>query len=133
VARKRRRRLTRGAQFRLRDFHFKSGLRVIAEEDHSAPVVGIINIEHLTFRAKPSGRSTWNLFQQAGAGKLNASTDFDSTVDYQFGPRDSALDLLSLEAIRILDPLAGVDQATFGVERSSTTGLRTQRAILLCV
>jgi zinc protease len=136
----------RGAQFRLRDFHFKSGLRVIAEEDRSAPVMGIVNVvgagstsdppgkeglahlvEHLTFRAKQAGRSMWNLFQQAGAGMLNASTDFDSTVYYEFGPRDAALDLLSLEAMRITDPLAGVDQATFDVEREVVRNELRQR------
>jgi zinc protease len=136
----------RGAQFRLRDFHFKSGLRVVGEEDHASPVVGIVNVvgvgsssdppgkeglahlvEHLTFRAKQSGRSMWNLFHQAGSGALNATTDFDSTVYYEFGPRDAALDLLSLEALRILDPLASVDQATFEVEREVVRNELRQR------
>jgi zinc protease len=136
----------RGAQFRLRDFHFKSGLRVVAEEDHSAPVVGIVNlvgtgstgdppgkeglahlVEHLTFRAKQGDRSMWNLFQQAGAGVLNAVTHLDSTVYYEFGPRDTGLDLLTLEAARMADPLAGVDQTIFEVEREVVRNELRQR------
>jgi zinc protease len=135
-----------GAKFQLRDFHFKSGLRVIGEEDNSAPVVGIVNVvgvgstsdppgkeglahlvEHLTFRAKQSGRTMWSLFQQAGAGMLNATTDFDSTVYFEFGPRDAALDLLSLEALRMVDPLAGVDQSVFEVEREVVRNELRQR------
>ena len=136
----------RGAQFRLRDFHFKSGLRVVGEEDHTTPVVGIVNVvgsgstsdppgkeglahlvEHLTFRAKQAEHTIWNLFHQAGSGLLNATTNLDSTVYYEFGPRDTALDLLSLEAIRIMDPLAGVDQQTFEIEREVVRNELRQR------
>jgi zinc protease len=121
----------------MRDFHYRSGLRVVVEEDHSAPVVGVIAIvgtgstsdppgheglahlvEHLTFRAKQSqGQSLWTLLDQAGGAHVNGYTSFDATAYYEFGPRDSLLDLLLLEGLRISDPLANVDERTFAVER----------------
>jgi zinc protease len=124
-------------QFRMRDFHYRSGLRVVVEEDHSAPVVGVIAIvgagstsdppgqeglahlvEHLTFRAKHAeGRSLWSLLDQAGGARKNGYTSFDATAYYEFGPRDALLDLLLLEGLRLTDPLANVDDQTFAVER----------------
>jgi len=125
------------AQFRLRDFRLRSGLRVLVEEDHTAPIVGIVNVvgagstsdppgkeglahlvEHLTFRAQATpGRTMWSLFEQAGAGTINGHTSWDSTIYYEYGPRDALADMLTLEGLRILDPLARVDQAAFDVER----------------
>src|SRR5689334_16365342 len=107
-------------QFRMRDFHLRSGLRVIVEEDHSAPVVGVVCVvgadstsdpvgkeglahlvEHLTFRAKQSpDRAMYSLLDQAGAGDTNATTGFDATTYYEFGSRDALVDLLSLEGLR---------------------------------
>jgi zinc protease len=124
-------------QFRMRDFHLRSGLRVIVEEDHSAPVVGVVSVvgagstsdppgkeglahlvEHLTFRAKPSAdRAAWDLFDQAGAADLNAMTGFDATTYYEFGARDVLVDLLTLEGLRLIDPLARLDPKTFDRER----------------
>jgi zinc protease len=124
-------------QFRMRDFHLRSGLRVIVEEDHAAPVVGVVNVvgsgstsdprgkeglahlvEHLTFRAKQApGRTAWSLLSQAGAADWNAATGLDATTYYEFGALDVLVDLLTLEGLRIVDPLAGVDEKTFEVER----------------
>jgi zinc protease len=124
------------ASFRIRDLRLPSGLRLIAEQDNAAPVVGVVNVvgigstsdpagkeglahlvEHLTFAAKRGGRTMTSLLQQAGAGISNAETDHDCTSYYEFGPRDAALDLLVLEGIRMSDPLAGVDEAIFNAER----------------
>jgi zinc protease len=134
------------ASLRLRDFRFKSGLRVIGEEDSNAPVVGVVNVvgsgangdppgkeglahlvEHLTYRSKRSERTMWSLFQQAGAGRSNASTHHDSTVYWEFGPRDTLLDLLILEASRMSDPLGGVDEEIFKVEREVVRNELRQR------
>jgi zinc protease len=124
--------------FRLRDFHLPSGLRVVVEEDHSAPVVGVVNVvgvgstadppgkeglahlvEHLTFRASPAaGRSFGSLLDQAGAANRNAETNFDATTYWEFGQKDSLLDLLTLEGLRIVDPLVHLDEATFATERA---------------
>jgi zinc protease len=132
--------------FRMRDLRFPSGLRLIAEEDRAAPVVGVVNVvgigstsdppgkeglahlvEHLTFAAKRGNRTMTSLLQQAGAGISNAETDHDCTSYYEFGPRDAALDLLILEASRMNDPLAGVDEATFNAEREVVRSELRQR------
>ena len=129
---------THGLEFHLRDFRLRSGMRVLVEQDKSAPVAGVITVvgvgstsdppgkeglahlvEHLTFRSKvgtpPTSMKT--LLGQAGAADLNASTDFDATVYHEVGPRDALGDLLTLEGLRMLDPLANVDETTFLTER----------------
>ncbi len=141
---------TRGPQsiqFRMRDFHLRSGLRVVVEEDRAAPVAGVVTVvgvgstsdppgkeglahlvEHLTFRARPSpGRNVWSLLAQAGAADVNASTSFDATIFHEFGPRDGLVDYLTLEGVRILDPLGNVDEATFAVEREVVRNELRQR------
>ncbi|MET0594613.1 MAG: pitrilysin family protein, partial [Polyangiaceae bacterium] len=134
------------SSFRLRDFRFKSGLRVVGEEDTTSPIVGVVNVvgagsasdppgkeglahlvEHLTFRAKRENRTTWSLFQQAGAGLSSGTTYHDSTVFYEFGPRDALLDLLVLEASRMTDPLVGIDEQVFNVEREVVRNELRQR------
>ncbi len=134
-------------QFRIRDFHMRSGLRVVVEEDHGAPVAGVVNVvgagstsdprgkeglahlvEHLTFRAKQApGRTAWSLLNQAGAADANAGTGLDATTYYEFGARDTLLDLLMLEGLRIVDPLAGVDENTFELEREVVRNELRQR------
>ena len=67
-------------QFRMRDFRLADGMRIIVEEDHASPLVGVFTvvgvgssgdpdgraglahlIEHLAFRARPGGKGTaWN-------------------------------------------------------------------------
>jgi zinc protease len=128
-----------GIEFHLRDFRLKSGLRVVVEEDTSAPVAGVITVvgvgstadppgkeglahlvEHLTFRAKAGTKppaSIKALLGQAGAADMNASTDFDATVYHEVGPQDSLVDLLTLEGLRMVDPLANLDDASFATER----------------
>jgi zinc protease len=134
-------------QFRMRDFHLRSGLRIVVEEDHSAPILGVVNVvgvgstsdppgkeglahlvEHLTFRAKPApGRTMWSLFDQAGGADVNAFTGWDATVYRELGPRDLLVDLLTLEGLRIVDPLAGLDEATFATERDVVRNALRQR------
>lgn len=123
--------------FPLRDFHLASGMHVVVEEDHTAPVVGVVCtvgagavadppgkeglahlVEHLTFRAQPTpGRSVFSLLEQAGAGMFNAITGADAVTYLAFGPRDTLYDLLTIEGLRMTDPLAGVDEEMFAVER----------------
>jgi zinc protease len=93
-------------QFRMREFRLANGLRSIVEEDHAAPLVGVVTVvnvgssgdpkgkerlahlvEHLASRAKPNGGGTaWSQLEAAGVGCLT-------------------------------NPLLGVDQATVDVER----------------
>jgi zinc protease len=126
-------------EFRMRDFQAPSGLRVIIEEDHFAPVAGIVTVvgvgstsdpegkeglahlvEHMAFRMRPfadSPSSFWELLSEAGAGRFNASTDLDATVYYEFGPRQALGRLLRAEGARMVDAARELDQQVFETER----------------
>ncbi len=123
--------------FRMRDFRFPSGLRVIAQEDHRRPLVSVVLavgtgssedppgkeglahlVEHLTFLAKPSGTArVWDLMASRGAA-LNAFTHQDATVYHATAASDpqTVSDLLKIEASRLIQPLAGVDKVAFAPE-----------------
>ena len=123
--------------FRMRDFRFPSGLRVIAQEDHRRPLVSVVLavgtgssedppgkeglahlVEHLTFLAKPSGTArVWDLMASRGA-VLNAFTEQDQTVYFATAASDAQTvsDLLKIEASRLLQPLAGVEKVAFAPE-----------------
>lgn len=133
--------------FRLRELKLANGLRVIVEEDHATPLVGVFTVvgvgssgdpagraglahllEHLAFRAKPGGKDTaWNQLEGAGVGFLNASTSFDETVYMNVGTRDLLPKLLSIEVGRMVDPLNGVDQSVVDVEREVVRNELRQR------
>jgi zinc protease len=75
-------------------------------------------VEHLTFRAKQApAQNLWSLFDQAGATDVNGVTAWDYTLYQEFGAADTLHDLLTLEGLRLVDPLAKLDDATFDVER----------------
>lgn len=134
-------------QFRMREFKLANGLRVIVEEDHASPLVGVFTVvgvgssgdpqgkaglahllEHLAFRARPGGQMTaWNQLETAGVGFLNASTSFDETLYMEVGTRDLLPRLLAIETGRMLDPLNGVDAKVFDVEREVVRNELRQR------
>lgn len=119
-------------------YRLPSGMQVIIEEDHSSPIVGVVAVvsagnaddpvgkeglahlvEHLTFRAKPDGKTERrNLLDYAAAGDVNALTEPDDTVYWEFGPVKSLEGLIRIEANRLAAPLPGVDAATFDIERN---------------
>jgi zinc protease len=119
-------------------YRLPSGMQVIIEEDHTSPIVGVVAVvsagnaddpvgkeglahlvEHLTFRAKPDGKTERrNLLDYAAAGDVNAMTEPDDTVYWEFGPAKSLEGLIRIEANRLAAPLPGVDATTFDVERS---------------
>ncbi|MFT3707339.1 MAG: insulinase family protein [Archangium sp.] len=134
-------------QFRMREFKLANGLRVIVEEDHATPLVGVFTVvgvgssgdpegkaglahllEHLAFRAKPGNKDTaWNQLEGAGVGFLNASTSFDETIYMNVGTRDLLPKLLAIEVGRMVDPLNGVDAAVVDVEREVVRNELRQR------
>jgi zinc protease len=134
-------------QFRMRDFRLQNGMRIVVEEDHSTPLVAVVAVvgvgssndppgreglahflEHLAFRARPGGGPTaWSQLETAGVGSFNASTSLDQTTYLELGSRDLLPRLLTLEAGRLLDPLAGVDQRVFDVEREVVRNELRQR------
>jgi zinc protease len=127
----------RDVTFQLHDFRLPSGLRIVVEEDHRAPVVAVVAVvgsggssdpegkeglahlvEHLAFRSHPvGGVSAWTRLEQMGAGRFNAFTSLDHTAYETMVPRESLPELLRLEAQRLSAPLAGVSSETLAVER----------------
>ena len=126
-------------KFRMRDFRAPSGLRIVVEEDHSAPVAGVVTVvgvgsssdpagkegiahfvEHMAFRMKPFGdtpATMWELLPESGVAEFNASTGLDATVYYEFGPKDALPRMLHLEGARMAQPLVGIDPKTVDTER----------------
>jgi len=118
-------------------FTAPSGLHVVIEQDPTARIAGVVAVvgagaaqdpagkdglahlvEHLTFRARPDGKSTLaNLLNYAGAGDVNATTDLDLTTYYAFGPKESLEGFLTLLGSQVGNPLANLDEATFEAER----------------
>src|SRR5262245_25129460 len=127
----------RPLSYNMREFRLPSGLHVVVEEDRGAAVVAVVSVvgagstsddpgkeglahlvEHLTFRARPTGSmTTWTMLARAGAADLNGMTGFDQTTYYEAGGAESLSFFLRLEATRLAHPLAGVDERTFNVER----------------
>lgn len=134
-------------QFRMREFRLDNGLRIIVEEDHAAPLVGVFTVvdvgssgdpkgkeglahlvEHLAFRAKPNGGGTaWTQLENVGVGLLNASTNLDATMYFEVGPKELLPALLAIDVGRLTNPLLGVDERTFEVEREVVRNELRQR------
>lgn len=124
-----------------------SGLRIVAEHDRSArrgAVVVVVDagsaddplgkeglahlVEHLAFRSRPDGKRPFtDLLDLAGAGAWNAFTEHDLTTYFSSGAMAALPALLRLEVTRALDPLHGVDAATFAVEREVVRNELRQR------
>lgn len=116
---------------------FTSGLRVLFEPDPARPEVRITTVveggsagengteglahltEHLWFRSRPRAAAGADVWSAVGAlgGRLNGYTTFDRTVFTTVAPVHATKKLLQLEAARMHDPLAAVDDAVFAVER----------------
>jgi zinc protease len=122
--------------FDLWDVHCPSGLRVIFERapgTTTASVTVVVGagatadppgreglahlVEHLTFRTHMPGEAAlWPRFWALGAS-FNAETSFETTTYHEVAPAARLTDVLATEGRRLLDPLDGVDAATFAVER----------------
>jgi zinc protease len=120
--------------FGVRDLRLPSGLRVVVHEDHRAPMVVFTSIveggtaagpdglaelvARLTRRARPRPPYTLDeLLDQAGASGQDISTSFDATVFAESAPRRALPTLVALEAARLTDPLAAVDEDSLVRER----------------
>ena len=119
-----------------KDFPLPSGLRVIFQEDRSQPSVvvtavydaggssdprgkeGLAHvIEHLWFRAQHDGALPVKERITDLGGVFNAFTSSEETVFITHAPADALIPLLRLEALRMMDPMAGVTEEALGVER----------------
>ncbi len=118
------------------DYPFPSGLRILFQEEHSMPVVSVSSVinhgsgsdydgmegmahvgEHLAFRTQHDDLpETMDRIKQLGGG-FNAFTDDDVTAYTTVAPVDALVPLLTLEAARISDGLAGVTEEHLDLER----------------
>jgi zinc protease len=122
--------------FDLWDVHCPSGLRVIFERapgTRTAAVTVAVGagatddppgreglahlVEHLTFRAHGPSEAAMRGRLWALGASYNAETDFEETTYHELAPAARLAPLLGVEGRRLLDPLEGVDEATFAVER----------------
>ena len=126
------------AEFMASELCFPSGLRVTLIQDSRQPVVSVTSVvgrgrlddpagreglahlvEHLWFRSRPDDGETVDARLRALGAKRNAFTYDEVTVFRTRAPKDALRSLLALEAARIVDPLAGVDQAGLVEERGA--------------
>ncbi len=125
----------------------KSGLQVIVQEDHSAPVVTTVSafgvggsgdpkgveglahfIEHLAFRSHPGGgnQQFWDYLKRMG-GDFNAFTNNEMTVYFNTAHKDNLEMMLQLEAWRLARTIDGVTEQVFTTEREVVRNELRQR------
>lgn len=122
---------------------YPSGLRVLFEQHPGSERVAIAALvgagssadddgregtahflEHLAFRSRPSGRLSLDEeldyagVASAGNSTANAFTTFECTVYSGMTPKDRAASVLPLIASMVVQPLVGVDDQSFELERS---------------
>ncbi len=128
------------------DISLKSGLRILVQEDHSAPVVVVTAVygvggtgdppgveglahfvEHLAFRARMfDGPQIWDTLKRIGAS-FNASTAADVTSYYSVAHKDELATLTDIEGWRLLDTTGGVTEEVFKTEREVVRNELRQR------
>lgn len=124
-------------QLDMTDFNFPSGLRILFQEDHTEPTVlvtalygvgstsepvgkeGMAHlVEHLCFKARHGNKpEVWDHIRQLGASNFNAFTTQDITQYYTAAPKEALVELLQIEAQRMLNPIEGVTEAELKTER----------------
>ena len=123
--------------YELEQYQSGSGMRVVLEHtadtgsagavlvigagaaDNDAARAGLAHLtEHLAFDAHPGEAAPlWRRFETLGAGAYNGMTSWDSTTYVAYVPQQNLPNLLSSLAGLLKDPLAGVDDTDFTVER----------------
>ncbi len=118
------------------DFALPSGLRVVFQEDRTQPTVSIVSVidvgsegdpqgkegiahlvEHMCFRARHDGKTQVMDIIKGVGGVFNAYTAAERTVYITTAPKDALAGLLRIEALRMLDPVANIEDATLDIER----------------
>jgi zinc protease len=127
----------RDVSYDVRSVDLPSGMRVVVEKDATRPLVAVVSvidvggsddppgkeglahlIEHLTFRSLQDQKHSYSdLLELSGAARWNASTSWNLTTYHQVGSKDALTALLSLEAVRMARPLAGITPEVFEAER----------------
>lgn len=85
-------------------------------------------IEHLSFRARPDGKTrVSDLLGYIGAGS-EARTSLDTTSYYSVAPAGMLEGVLRSEGARLLNPLAGLDEQDLTAERNSVRSELRERS-----
>ncbi|MES1209369.1 MAG: insulinase family protein, partial [Pseudomonadota bacterium] len=119
-----------------------SGLRVVWDEAPAGSLAGVVSVvrggsrrdppgaeglahlvEHLTYRAvdaRSGGEvalTRWNRLIRDAAAEMNGFTSPDCVIFYEVAVPAKLPALVALEVERLADPLAGVDERAFALER----------------
>ncbi|HSS37803.1 MAG TPA: hypothetical protein VLT58_03440, partial [Polyangia bacterium] len=119
-----------------------SGLRVVWDEAPAGSLAGVVSVvrggsrrdppgaeglahlvEHLTYRAvdaRAGGEASmtrWNRLIRDGAAEMNGFTSPDCVIFFEVAVPAKLAALAALEIGRLTDPLAGVDDRAFALER----------------
>jgi zinc protease len=118
-----------------------SGLRVLWDEAPAGSLAGVVSVvrggsrrdppggeglahlvEHLTYRAVDgaageAATTRWNRLIRDAAAEMNGFTSPDCLIFYELAVPAKLPALIALELARLTDPLAGVDERAFALER----------------
>jgi len=135
-------------QFTVGEAELPSGLKVIVETDPAARAVasavvvhaggaqdpagqeGLAHlVEHLTFRAHAANQpSLATAMALRGVGLWNGETEMDVTTYFDAGAPETIGSIIEAESRRLSDPLQGIDETTFEVERGVVLSERSTRS-----
>jgi zinc protease len=126
-------------RFAQRVFQLTSGLEILVQEDHTAPLVSIATVvragasddpvgqeglahlvEHLSFRAVS------DQLKKTGA-TFNATTEPERTTFFELAHKDQLEELIAIAGRRLATPLAGVSNEVLDVERDVVRNELRQR------
>jgi hypothetical protein len=130
-----------GQVFQQRTFPLPSGLKVLVQEDHSAPLVSVVTVVAVGSSADPPGqeglahlvehlayRPLGERLKRTGA-TYNATTEPDRTTYYALAHKDQVGELLAVEGQRLAQTLEGVTPEVLEVERDVVRNEARQRGI----
>jgi predicted Zn-dependent peptidase len=122
----------------MHDMRLATGLRVLVEEDHRSPIVGVMTlcaggsatdptglpglanlVSRASLRAREGDGTLRQRLEHAGAAQLYAGADWDRSRFYAVGPKSALPKLLRLSAARLTAPLVGVTEDTLALERDA--------------
>lgn len=129
----------------VKQYKLKNGLTVVMHQDHSTPIVAVSMFYHVGSKNEAPGRTGFAhlfehmMFQGSGnfidgwravdemGGSVNGTTDQDRTFYYETIPTNMLERTLYLEADRMGNLLAAMDQAKLDNQRDVVKNERRQR------
>lgn len=113
----------------MNNFMFDVSYRVGASDEPRGKEGLAHLVEHMAFEGRPHGKDKPKVFEDLlGSGLMfNAFTSWDNTDYWEIGKPDQFLQVVQLEAERMRNPLANVDEKTFEAEREVVVSEIRQR------